>query len=282
VLLAAVLLPVLAPHPAAPVAAVVSSPQPTGDIILSAIIERPSGVPPIAARPAQTVVVTVGETVESLAASDHSDASSIRWANGLAAGSEPSPGDTMLLPPSAGALVPVQPNERPSHFAVRLGIDPRVVLDYNALAKNTPRPDGSYLQVPVSVAPFGALIGHYFSLASGDVPVIVEDHGPDTFPYGQCTYYAATRRDVTWGGNAWNWFDAANGIRPEGHVPVAGALVVFHAGWFGHVAYVENVNPDGSFLVSEMNYYADGGGWGRVDDRTITPADFATVTGFIY
>jgi hypothetical protein len=31
-----------------------------------------------------------------------------------------------------------------------------------------------------------------------------------------------------------------------------------------------------------MNYYGNGGGWGRVDHRTITHGDFGTVTGFIY
>jgi CHAP domain len=259
-----------------------SSPRPTGDIILSAIIERPSVVPPIAVRPAQTIVVRVGETVESLASADHSDAAAIRWANSLAAGAEPSAGATLLLPPSAGALVAVRPHERPSHFAARLGLDPRVVLDYNALTKDTPRRPGSYLQVPISVAPAGALVGRFFARAVGGVPVIVEDHGADTFPYGQCTYYAALRRKVTWAGNAGSWFAAANGIRPEGHVAVAGAIAVFRIGWFGHVAYVDAVNPDGSFLISEMNYHANGGGWGRIDHRTITAADFNTITGFIY
>jgi hypothetical protein len=282
VLLAAGLLPVLAPRPAMPGAAAATAPRPSGDIILSAIIERPAGVPPIAARPAQTMVVTFGETVESLATVHRSDASAIRWANGLAGGAQPAPGTALLMPPGPGALVQVLPSERPSHFAVRLGLDPRVLLDYNALAKDTPRTAGSYLQVPLAAAPSGALVGRFFSRAAGGLPSIATNHGPDTFPYGQCTYYAASRRDVTWGGNAWSWFANANGIRPEGHVPVAGGLVVFQTGWFGHVAYVESVNADGSFLISEMNYYANGGGWGRVDHRTITSADFRTITGYIY
>jgi CHAP domain len=284
VLLAAALLPLLAPRASSTAAAVVTSPQPSGDIILSAVIEVPAVVPPIAARPAQTVVVTSGQTVESLATSEHSDAAAIRWANGLATSTEPGRGMALLLPPSAGALVAVLPRERPSAFAKRLGLDPRVVLDYNALSKDTPRPDGSYLQVPISAAPKGALVGRYFSRSAGGVPAIIEVHTsvPDGFPYGQCTYYAALRRNVTWGGNAWMWFDAANGIRPEGHTAVAGAIVVFHTGWFGHVAHVDSVNPDRSFVISEMNYYGNGGGWGRVDHRTITGADFGTVTGFIY
>ncbi len=219
-----------------------------------------------------------------MAATDHSDASAIRWANGISGDGEPTPGTDLLLPPSAGALVAVLPDERPSQFAKRLGLDPRVLLDYNALAKDSPRPAGTYLQVPVSAAPAGALVGRYFSRAAGGVPSVAELHAavPDGFPYGQCTYYAASRRTVTWAGNAGWWFDAANGVRPEGHVAVAGAIVVFHTGWFGHVGVVESVNPDGSFVISEMNYYGDGGGWGRVDHRTITHTDFWSVTGFIY
>jgi surface antigen len=46
----------------------------------------------------------------------------------------------------------------------------------------------------------------------------------------------------------------------------------------GHVAYVESVNADGSFTVSEMNY----GGWGRVDYRTIKSTAGLDLLGFIY
>ena len=276
------LLPVLTPHPSAPAAAVMVAPHPNGDIILSAVIERPATIPPIAARPAQDLVVAPGATVESIAAANHSDAAAIRWANGLDSGAQPEAGTTLLLPPGAGALVAVLPGERPSHFAVRVGVDPRVLLDYNALAKDAPRPAGSFLQVPLSTAPSGALVGRFFSRGAGGAPVVAEDHGADTYPYGQCTYYVASRRNVTWGGNAWAWFENANGIRPEGHVPVAGSIAVFHSGWFGHVAYVEKVNGDGSFEISEMNFYAgNGGGWGRVDHRTIEASD-RSITGYIY
>ena len=51
-----------------------------------------------------------------------------------------------------------------------------------------------------------------------------------------------------------------------------GATVVFQpgvegAGGAGHVAHVEAVYPGGWFLISEMNFYWNGGGWGRVDYR---------------
>src|SRR6266852_2433174 len=49
----------------------------------------------------------------------------------------------------------------------------------------------------------------------------------------------------------------------------------------GHVAYVESVNANGSFVVSEMNWWGvPGGGWNRVDYRTVT--SMRGVLGFIY
>lgn len=108
--------------------------------------------------------------------------------------------------------------------------------------------------------------------------------GSNPFPYGQCTYHAyETRPDifeyavahgvprgglasnVTYGGypdywwNAWRWLGNAQKVGlPTGTVPVPHALVVFPRGYggspVGHVAYVETVNADGSYYVSERNW----------------------------
>jgi surface antigen len=45
----------------------------------------------------------------------------------------------------------------------------------------------------------------------------------------------------------------------------------------GHVAYVERVNRDGSFVVSEMNW---GWRWGVVTYRTVR--SMSGILGFIY
>lgn len=229
-------------------------------------------------RPAQTVVVRAAQTVASLAAQYGGDVAAIRWANNLGDSAEPAVGTSIVIPPSEGALVQVRPGERPTAFAARLGVDPRTVLDYNALASDAPLPAGTYLQVPLNGAPVGALIASRFSVASPGVPEVPPNHGGNGFPFGQCTWYVATRRDVTWGGNAGAWWWNAAGRRAEGHVPVMGAIVVFYSGWTGHVGYVESVNADGSFVISEMNF---GWGWGRVDHRLIAGND-RSIIGFIY
>ena len=50
------------------------------------------------------------------------------------------------------------------------------------------------------------------------------------------------------------------------NTPKAGAVMQTTQGGYGHVAYVENVNSDGSVTVSEMNYQ----GVGVVSTRTIS------------
>jgi surface antigen len=88
----------------------------------------------------------------------------------------------------------------------------------------------------------------------------------------------STKRKVDWNGDAWMWFRNARGAgRPEGRVPVAGSIVVMWGGWVGHVAYVEKVNPDGSFLITEMNVR----GVGVRDERTVTVSGIDLI-GFIY
>jgi surface antigen len=251
-------------------------------IQINAVVENSTAVTAIAVQPAKTVVVQPGQTIATLATAYHLSPSTIQWINQLTPLVAPRVGSTLLIPPGPGALVEVLANETPTAFAKRLHLDPAVVLDYNALRSNSPMMAGSYLQVPLSRAPAGSLISSFFVDAQDGVPSVpTETPVHDGFPYGQCTYYVATRRAIRWSGNAVNWWWAARGKRPEGQVPIQGAIVVLNIGWVGHVAYVEHVNLDGSFLVSEMNYHADGGGWGRVDYRLIAASD-PSVLGFIY
>lgn len=90
-----------------------------------------------------------------------------------------------------------------------------------------------------------------------------------------CTDYVHSKRpDVPIYGNAgYNWVSAAQAEgKATGSTPKAGAVAVMD----GHVAYVESVNPDGSYVVSEM-------GWnytpGNYNQRTVQPGAFGS---FIY
>lgn len=90
-----------------------------------------------------------------------------------------------------------------------------------------------------------------------------------------CTDYVHSKRpDVAIYGNAgYNWIGSAQAAgKATGSAPRAGAVAVTN----GHVAYVESVNPDGSYVVSEMgwNYRA-----GNYNQRTVQPGAFGA---FIY
>ncbi len=94
--------------------------------------------------------------------------------------------------------------------------------------------------------------------------------------FGYCTWYAWYRNQsepLMRLGNAqdWAWNASAFGLH-TGTVPVVGATAVFQpgvegAGGGGHAGHVEAVLGGGWFIVSEMNFSWNGGGWGRVDWR---------------
>jgi hypothetical protein len=90
---------------------------------------------------------------------------------------------------------------------------------------------------------------------------------PGVFDWGNCTWWVAQRRAVTWLGNGGEWYANA---RAQGYAvgeqPLPGAILVRQsasAGGYGHVAYVESVDGN-SFTVSEMNV----NGIGELTTRT--------------
>lgn len=94
--------------------------------------------------------------------------------------------------------------------------------------------------------------------------------------FGSCTWYAWYRHQnepLMRLGSAgqWAYRAGAYGLR-TGSSPRVGATVIFQGGVqgadpAGHAAHVEAVYSNGWFLISEMNFYWNGGGWGRVSYR---------------
>jgi hypothetical protein len=142
------------------------------------------------------------------------------------------------------------------------------------VAKSTPPPAPSGIQAaPVQPWPPA---NAYMYVPGHPAFAVASSGGYYSWTFGQCTWWAQNERrdeNLMHMGNAQYWAGvAASRGYKVGSIPAAKATAVFQpgvqgAGGAGHVAHVVAVYPDGWFLVSEMNFYWNGGGNARVDYR---------------
>jgi len=109
--------------------------------------------------------------------------------------------------------------------------------------------------------------------------IVGNGQGSLNWPIGQCTYWANSRYHtltghwVPWNGNADQWVAGARSagwnVSQTPHVPSIIVLMpgVQGASNYGHVAVVENLVTAATpttVHTSNMNWYANGGGWDKV------------------
>ena len=109
---------------------------------------------------------------------------------------------------------------------------------------------------------------------------------PNGYAWGNCTWWAAARRAQlniaipnNWGNAAtWARRAARDGYQVD-HTPSPGAIMqtAQAAGGLGHVAIVEQVDPNGSWHISEMNVLGL-----NIVDHTAKPAAAAASYNFIH
>lgn len=91
----------------------------------------------------------------------------------------------------------------------------------------------------------------------------------NSYPWGQCTWGVKVLAPWVgdyWGNAAqWTASAASAGFR-TGSAPVAGSVIVWNDGGYGHVAYVTDVREDGMIQVLEANH---GGSADAADPRGI-------------
>lgn len=105
------------------------------------------------------------------------------------------------------------------------------------------------------------------------------------YDWGQCTYHVFDRRGQagsnisTFWGDAKYWASAAqaDGFQVN-NTPAVGSILQSTSGQYGHVAYVEAINADGSLLISEMNYNTPPG----VQDYRTIPASEVNSYAYIH
>ena len=253
-------------------------------------IIKPVSIPTNAPALHTPIVYTVqsGETLNSIAAKFGVTVSQIRWSNSaLFTNASILPGMKITVPPTPGVVVTVKAGDTVPGLAAKYQADPAAIADYNRLRTAT-LDAGTQLVIPNGVGPTfppPPAVTQPQNGWGGAMPTVVKGCclGPypgTGFPVGWCTYYVATWRNVTWRGDAGWWYDNAKAQGYQvGPTPKVGAIMVTWESYLGHVAYVEAVNADGSWTVSEMNFVA----FDVIDWRTIHPGQLGSrLVGFIY
>jgi LysM repeat protein len=215
--------------------------------------------------------VETGDTLDNVASRLGLHSTTLAWANPNVE-AQPKPGSLLLVPSADGVVHSVQPGETPDTIARSYGVTIPDLLEFNGLRSSDQIQAGRRLLIPGSRPPAKSpLVG------GGSITYRKSDY--NHFPDGWCTWYVADRRNIPWKADAYGWFASAQGVGwPTGQTPRVGAVMVSWEGWgAGHVAYVERVNPDGSWLVSEMNYKV----FGEVSFRTVVPGKIQLI-GFVY
>ncbi len=216
-----------------------------------------------------------GDTTQSIAAKFNLNANTVKWANNIP-GDALEPGRDLLIPPVDGVVYAAQPGDTADSIAQRFSGNLERVILYNDLEASSAIPAGTQIIIPGGSPP--AAVASSGGRSSGSTVASANIYanlsGGNRYDYGYCTWYAYNRRAALgrpvggmWG-NASSWASLA---RASGFLvnnrPAVGAVMqtANAAGGYGHVSVVESVNPDGSILVSEMNY----AGWNVKSTRTI-------------
>jgi N-acetylmuramoyl-L-alanine amidase len=226
--------------------------------------------------------VKAGDTVASVAAANGISADTLLSVNSLRRGTALKPGQTITLIPVSGVLYTAVGGESLDAVAAKYKASLDQIIAANSVDQDKPLAAGTRLVVPGGSSPIGSTTATPAVTGARGATGIRGAGTPsfgNNFPWGWCTWYVASKRHIPWNGNAGQWYGNARAMGyAVGKTPQAGAVYVsWENPYYGHVGYVESVNGDGSYTISEMNYV----GFGVVNTRTIHPGTTSTI-GFVY
>jgi surface antigen len=224
-------------------------------------------------------VVKRGDSLAEIANSNNINISTLRWANGLTNSDYITPGDKLIVPKKDGVWISVDSKAKITDLVEKYSANLKKTLIFNGLNKKDELEKGDKLllvggekQEPVQVASVTTQQQISESKYSSG------GSSYNTFPYGWCTWYVASRKNIPWIGNARDWLPNSRAMGYQtGHTPAVGSIIVLNESWWGHVAIVEAIYGN-QVKFSEMNGVA---GWGRVNTRTI-PSYSTKILGYIY
>jgi surface antigen len=203
----------------------------------------------------QKYITKDGDTISSIAAAFGITSDSVRWSNDLY-GDRVAVGKELSIPPIEGIVYKVLSSDTIDSISKKYQADKTQLISFNDIELSG-LPVGELIVIPNGrqyVAPSTTV---YYGFSP--------EYGGNGYTYGYCTYYVATRVSVprNWGNaNTWAYYARLSGWTVSS-VPVPGAIAQSpYMSYWGHVAYVEEVSPDGTMMkYSDMNALA---GWNRV------------------
>jgi surface antigen len=217
--------------------------------------------------------VKEGDTLSTISAKFNITTDTIKWANDISNEDSIKPGNDLVILPVNGILHTSQDGDDVLALANKYQSNATLIENFNGLEGKAPTA-GTKLIIPDGVKPAPVIPAAVAATTNRNIAAGASNTGSsfgsfkgglaNTYTWGQCTWYVASRRPVpsSWG-NAISWYyNAQRSGFATGSAPRAGAI-----GWerSNHVVYVESVNSNGTVNISEMNW---GGRPGVLHTRT--------------
>ena len=246
-----------------------------------------------------TVYKTIQEeSIQQIAEKFGITAQTVKWANSLKEDTVEAGKELRILPVD-GIVYKIKSDDKLSDIAGKYQASLERIISYNSLEDETSVKENQEIVIPGGilpenerpdyVAPVQTSYQTSYGVSSANSfasTVITSNYNAkagNAYAWGNCTWYVYNMRpDIgSFWGNASSWAISARaaGYRVD-NVPVVGSIAQWnpyasgHSG-YGHVAYVEAVNSDGTITISEMNVR----GLGITSRRTISAS---SVSNFIH
>lgn len=255
-----------------------------------------------------TYKVKSGDNLSLIAEKFGVSVNSVVWANDFDSASSLKIGQSVKIPPVSGVVYAVESMDTVQSISDKFKVPVEKITKQNGIASSTGLEIGQTLIIPggvrlpvakkeepkkpdakltakkpdakLSAKKPTATIAPKSAKPTKSYAVRYTGNGKG-FAWGNCTYYVANNKNVTWRGNANQWLRnaAAAGV-PTGKTPAVGAIVSLsgrgYNSYYGHVGIVAGVEG-GDIIVKDMNYRR----LNEVTIRRISKTD-ATIKGYIY
>ncbi len=261
--------------------------------------------------------VEAGDSFAWIAEKFNISVNSVIWANGMTKWSVLKPGMIIKIPPVSGLAYKVQAGETITAIADKFKVSADKIREQNRLVAGQELLLGQDLLIPGAIrianpskdTPAQVVASAEWAKSAANAAkqpakttvntppktaskkpagkpakdsYLVRYNGNSKgFAWGNCTYYVATHKNVTWRGNANQWLRnaAAAGVA-TGNKPAQWAIISLagrgYNPYYGHVGIVVDIDGD-DLIIKDMNYRR----LNEVTVRRIAKTDSA-IRGYIY